>query len=240
MHFVALAGLGDPDLIGTTLATTLGLSEEPGAQPWELVSAFLARRDTLLVLDNLEHLLDGVEPLGALLSACPRLTILATSRARLRLAAEREFGVPPLIETEAIELFVDRADAVSHGFHADAHVARICRALDLPLAIELAAARVDGFTSAEIAALMDERLRSSPTVHAMPRRGSERSARLWDWKFALLQKDAQRALGRLAVFRGGFTLEAAEAVCSAGAITLQVLIDNNLVRVRVIASRCSS
>ncbi len=231
VHFVALAGLGDPDLIGTTLATTLGLSEEPGAQPWELVSAFLARRDTLLVLDNLEHLLDGVEPLGALLSACPRLTILATSRARLRLAAEREFGVPPLIETEAIELFVDRADAVSHGFHADAHVARICRALDhLPLAIELAAARVDGFTSAEIAARLDERLRLlTDGPRDAPARQRTLRATL-DWSFALLQKDAQRALGRLAVFRGGFTLEAAEAVCSAGAITLQVLIDNNLVR----------
>jgi predicted ATPase/class 3 adenylate cyclase len=231
VHFVALAGVSDPGLIGTTLASALELPELPGTDPWALVAQFLSRRDALLVLDNLEQLLEGIEPLGALLSACPRLTILATSRIRLRLAAERGFPVSPLTEPEAVQLFVERADAVAGGFEADVHVASICRSVDcLPLGIELAAARADELTSAEIAVRLDERL---GLLTEGPRDAPARQRTLratLDWSFELLRAAEQGALARLAVFRAGFTLDAAEEVCDVSPETLRVLVENNLVR----------
>ena len=203
----------------------------------------------LLVLDNFEQLLAAAPFVGELLAAAPRVLVLATSRAPLRLAAEHEYPVPPfaapdaelpfeaLVQTDALRLFTARAHAVDPGFELDAasapEVARLCTRLDgLPLAIELAAARSKLLAPAEIL----ERLEREPNLPAPGRAtlqpDSRRSPRRSAGATTSSNRTERLAFDRLGVFAGGCTLEAAEHVCETSLDTLAALVDNNLLRRR--------
>jgi predicted ATPase/DNA-binding XRE family transcriptional regulator len=237
--FVALAPLNDPGLVIPTIAHMLGVREASGQPLLETLIAYLRERQLLLVLDNLEQVLDAAPQLAELLAACPQLTLLVTSRALLHLYGERTFLVPPLTlparvalpvaeadevtsvtQFEAVRLFVERAQAAKSDFtltHANAPaVAEICARLDgLPLAIELAAARVRLFPPAALLGRLSSRLH---TLTGGPRDQPARQQTLHntlDWSYHLLDAAAQTLFGRLAVFVGGCTLEAAETVCMA-------------------------
>jgi predicted ATPase len=226
--FVPLAPLGDPSLVATTVARALGIRERPGRSYHEAVALALRGRELLLVLDNLEHLLDAAGLVSEWLAACPGLKVLATSRERLRLQGERVYPVPPLSlpdpagpdpgGSEAIRLFVERARAVEPGFTLtddDAAVAEICRRLDgLPLAIELAAARVRLLPPRAMVARLGQRL---PLLTGGPRDLPARQRALRDaiaWSHDLLDEPERRLFRRLSVFVGDWTLDAAEAMCA--------------------------
>jgi tetratricopeptide (TPR) repeat protein len=161
----------------------------------------------------------------------PNLKRLVTSREPLHLAAEREYPVPPLREDEAVALFGERARAVKPEFADDDAVLEICRRLDcLPLALELAAARVKALSTEDLLQRLDKRL---PMLTGGPRDAPERQRTLRAtiaWSYELLTPDAQRVFARLAVFTGGFTLEAAEEVCRAHVDAIIELVDKNLLR----------
>ncbi len=215
------------------VAEALDLRALPGGALVDAIAADLAPRELLLVLDNCEHVIGASATLAdALLRAAPRLTILATSREPLRVPGEVVFRVPSLaipdpdaaatpaalLGYEAVRLFVERAGAVAPGFELDERnapaVARICHRLDgLPLALELAAARIDALATDALAERLDDRFRLLRAgSRAAPTRQQTLEAAL-DWSHELLA-DAERVLlRRLAVFSGGFTLEAAEEVC---------------------------
>jgi tetratricopeptide (TPR) repeat protein len=212
------AGAAAPTGPPVYLTPFLGRSRELDA-----VRAALAGDDhaapRLLVLDNCEHVVDAAAAAAdALLRAAPGLTVLATSREALGVAGETAWLVPALAADEAAQLFAERARAAQAGFavtaaNADA-VAEICRRLDgIPLAIELAAARVRALPPAAIAARLDDafRLLTAGGRTALPRHRTLRAA--MEWSHALLGPREQALLRRLAVFAGGFTLPAAEAVC---------------------------
>ena len=232
--FVGLAPLANPALVLPAIAAALGLREEGNRPARELVQAHLAPQRLLLVIDNCEHLLDAVPDLAALLAACPRLTILATSRAPLRLRGEREWAVPPLALPDlvrlptladlagntAVELFVARGRDVAPDFALTqanaAAVAAICRRLDgLPLAIELAAARLRSLTPTELLARLD---RSLPLLAGGARDLPARQRTMRDaiaWSYDLLNEGEKALFRRLAVFARGWDLAAAESVASA-------------------------
>ena len=230
--FVPLAALRDPALVPSAIAAALGLREEGGRTPGEAVRDELAGKRTLLVLDNLEQVIAAAPYVGELLMATPTLSVLATSRLPLRLRAEREYPVPPLalppangtppehlLQYEAVRLFVERAQAVRGGFALTAEtapaVAEITRRLDgLPLAIELAAARVRLLPPAALLARLEKRL---PLLTGGPRDAPARQQTLRDaiaWSYDLLTADEQTLFRRLSIFAGGFSLEAAEAVAN--------------------------
>ena len=243
VYLVTLEPVADPTLLLPTIGQTIGARETAA------LSDFLATRRTLLVLDNLEHLLEATPALSTLLAAAPRLKLLATSRTPLHLSGEHELHVPPLelpdpanlpdaealSQYEAVELFVERARAVKADFaitNANAPaVAEICVRLDgLPLAIELAAARAKLLSPQALLARLEQRF---DLLTGGPRDQPERRQTLRatiDWSYGLLGPDEQTLFTRLAVFAGGCTLEAAEAVCGDGGLltTLSTLIDNNL------------
>lgn len=228
--FVPLAGLTDPSLVVSAVAQAVGARGAGGDVPGSALAAALRGRQ-LLVLDNLEHLLPAAPTISTLLAACPTLTILATSRAPLRIHGEREYQVRPLAtpsfervphaaevaQAPAVRLFVERATAVTGAFAlADdnaAAVAAICRRLDgLPLAIELAAARTRLLSPTALLGRLDQALpllsqgsRDLPARHQTLR---ETIA----WSYNLLSPSEQTLFRRLAVFAGGFTLAAAEAI----------------------------
>jgi predicted ATPase/DNA-binding SARP family transcriptional activator len=246
--FVSLAPVSSPELVVPTIAEALEVRE--GDRPLaEGVTEHLRARRLLLVLDNFEQVLAAAPFVGDLLAAAPRLWILATSRAPLRIAAEREYPVPPfdlpdaglpfeaLVKTDALRLFAARAQAVEPRFELDTAsapaVARVCRQLDgLPLAIELAAARAKLLTPAEIL----ERLEREPNLlPAGPRDAPARQRTLAatiEWSYDLLRPEERVAFARLGVFVGGCTLEAAESVCDVTLESLATLVDNNLLRRR--------
>jgi predicted ATPase/class 3 adenylate cyclase len=230
--WIPLATVTDAEAMLAAMATALGLRESSESAPIDVISAWLADRDAALVLDNLEQINGGAAPIGRLLAACPRVRVLATSRAPLRIAAEREvvvapFQVPPgsvaswteatASELDAVRLFVERAQAVRADFALTddnaATVVNICRRLDgLPLAIELAAARVRVLPPAALLARLD------PVLPLLVGGASDLPVRLQTmrgaiaWSVALLP-DAERAvIARLAVFVGGASLAAAEAI----------------------------
>ena len=251
---VELAALTDPAAVPHAVARALALREEPDRPLTETMVAALATRRLVLVLDNCEYVLDACAPLvDALLRGCAGLRVLATSRERLHLSAEQEYPVPPLAvpalrrslppeylgAIEAVHLFVDRAQAVRPDFrltevNADA-VASICRRLDgLPLALELAAARVRLFPPTELLARLERRL---PLLTGGPRDVPARQRTLRDtiaWSHALLTHAEQRLFRRLAVFAGGCTAGAADAVCATGDLdvlaALDSLVGKNLVQ----------
>ena len=233
---VELGPLSDPALVPQQVLSSLGIAEEPGRSHAETVVANLARRHMLLVLDGCEHLLDACAALAeTLLRACPKVRILATSREPFRIVGETTWRVPSLNVPEDIDgkdgaglerfdsvrLFVNRATQSKPDFRvSDANAAAIvevCRRLGgIPLALELAATRVKVLSCDQIATRLNNqfRLLTGGARNALPRHQTLRAA--VDWSYDLLT-DAERSLfRRLSVFAGGFSLEAAEAVCCGG------------------------
>jgi predicted ATPase/DNA-binding XRE family transcriptional regulator len=246
--FVALAPLDDPELVPSVLAEMLGVKDVTIGSCQDALKRYLQGKQLLLLVDNMEHLLPAVPVVACLLEGCPQLTVLATSRAPLRLSAEQQFPVAPLALDEAaspagspaVRLYVERARAVAPDFElTDANaatVARICQRLDgLPLAIELAAARVKLFKPRALLERLDRRLQ---LLSGGPRDLPERQQTLRDtvaWSHDLLDEDEKTLFRRLSVFAGGFALDAAEEVCGpatpADGDVLEILaslIDNSL------------
>ena len=245
--FVDLAALDDASLLAATIAHALEIAEGSSAE--DALVEYLADRRLLLVLDNVEQLVPDVALIGRLMAAAPRLLVLATSRTPLRLAAEHEYPVPPLAvpssgasfeeiaASDAVRLFVARARAVNPGFVLEdataTAVAHVCERLDgLPLGIELAAARSKLFTPAELSSRLDRRLDLlTGGPHDVPARQQTLRATL-EWSHEQLTEPDRGVFARLAVFAGGWTIEAAEAVCGDGDVlgSLGRLVDNSLVR----------
>ncbi|MEU7528460.1 BTAD domain-containing putative transcriptional regulator [Saccharothrix sp. NPDC042600] len=245
VFFVDLAPLGAGGDVPQAVVTALGLREDGlrvARAARERLVAALAGRDVLLVLDNCEHVVEDAAALaGALLVACPGLRVLATSREALGVTGETVRPVPPLPAVDgsspAVALFADRAVAADPSFRLDAGtvplVVAICRALDgMPLAIELAAARVRSLPLAEVAARLDDRFRllSRGNRAAAPRHRTLHAVVEWSWD--LLSAEERVVARRLTVFADGATLESAAAVCGAGADdVLPMLVDKSLVEV---------
>ena len=230
--FVPLASITDPALVLQTVARSLGLREGGSATLEETLRVFLRARRLLLVLDNLEHLLEAGPPLAELLAEAADVCMLATSRAALRLSIERAYNVPPLAlpgkdelelegleQCESVALFVERARAVSPNFALSSdnagEVAEICVRLDgLPLAIELAAARLRVLTPTGLLARLERRLPLlSEGERDLPARQQTLTATI-DWSHGLLRASDQELLARVSVFGGAFTIEAAESICA--------------------------
>ena len=258
--WVELAQIEDPEIVGQTVASRLGVPDTPGQDPAQAVAEYIADHQVLVVLDNCEHLAGATAGLTEnLLGACPALTVLATSREALGVEGELNWQVPPLslpeagpgsaltasalAASDAVKLFEQRAQLVRPSFKVTdenaAQVASICQRLDgLPLAIELAAARMRILSSAQLAERLDDIFallvggaRSAPARHQALR------ATL-DWSHDMLDAEERVAFRRLAVFAGGFTLEAAERVTAGGDLKpasmlelLTRLADKSLLRV---------
>jgi predicted ATPase len=221
--WVPLASIGDPALVESTASQALGSKDA--------LSAAVGDKRLLLLLDNFEHLLDAAEGVGQAIASCPRLTVFVTSREPLHLDGEWEVAVDPLREREAVELFVQRAAAVRSDFAANGEVAEICRQLDcLPLAIELAAARVKVLTLPALLERLEQRL---PVLAGGSRSAPERQRTLRAtivWSHDLLMPAEQDLFARLALFAGGCTLEAAEEICGADLDGIASLVDKSLIR----------
>jgi predicted ATPase/class 3 adenylate cyclase len=259
-----LAALGDPSQVASEIARALGVSEMPGQPALETVSAFLADKDLLLLLDNAEHLVDGVADVAEhLLAGAPRLRILTTSREALAVPGEAILQLQSLscpkvgstfgrvdavaldaaAATDAVKLFAERASAVDPGFTLAAanveSVVEICRRLDgIPLAIELAAARVSAMSPNDIAKRLGDRFRllAGGRRTAVPRQQTLHA--LIDWSWDLLNEADRQLLRRLSIFAGGWTAEAAARIVGDGSQALdegevldglQRLVDRSLV-----------
>ena len=231
---VELAPLADPQLVPQAVATVLGVKEESGRSIAQALARHCADRKLLLILDNCEHLIGACAELASdLLQSAPGLKILASSRERLNIRGETTYALAPLVvpdpavrptpevlaQSEAVLLFVERATAAQASFRVTernaARVAEICARLDgIPLAIELAAARLRAVPIDVIAARLDDRFRllTGGDRSALPRQQTLRA--LIDWSYELLSEAERTLFRRLAVFAGGFTLDAAEAVGS--------------------------
>jgi predicted ATPase/class 3 adenylate cyclase/DNA-binding CsgD family transcriptional regulator len=241
--YVDLAPITDPDLVAITTARALGLPDQPGRSTMETLTRFVADRQMLVVLDNCEHLLDASAALVlALLESSPRLTLLTTSREPIGVAGELSWRVPSLpLADKAIELFVDRACRARPDFVVTddnaATVTEICRRLDgVPLAIELASARVRVLSLAEILDSLHDRFRllTGGARTAVRRQQTLRAS--VDWSHALLTEPERVLFRRLAAFMGGFDLAGAQNVCGGGDVEryqvldqLALLVDKSLV-----------
>jgi predicted ATPase/DNA-binding SARP family transcriptional activator len=257
-----LVPVADPRLIAGTVAAALGLDPAEGSDPLGVLVTRLAPRTLLLVLDNCEHLLAAcAELVVAVRRSCPGVTVLATSREPLRVPGEVTFRVPSLELPEpadatdrdrlgklaSVRLFVDRAGDVRPGFLLDAGnapaVVEICRRLDgIPLALELAAARVSHLEPAEIAERLGEALSLLGRHGQLTRHATLRAA--FEWSHSLLAHDEQLLLRRLAVFPGSFSLPSAEQVCADELLPqaevldcLGRLVDKSLIQVERVAHR---
>ena len=231
--FVPLAPVRDAALVVPLIAGRLGASGDNAAA----IATRVGEKQTHVVLDNLEQLLPDVgRPLAELLAAAPALRIVATSREPLRIAGESEFDLPPMDERDAVTLFIERAQAVRADVGDSPAVHELIRRLDgLPLAIELAAARVKLLGPEQLLERIAQRL----DLLKGGRDAEERHATLRAtiaWSYDLLDDDEQQLFARLAVFRGGCVLGAAEAVCDADLETLASLLDKSLVRRRTDAN----
>jgi predicted ATPase len=211
--FVSLTSLSDERQVVSTIATAIGL-RDPSGTTVETLAADLATRSVLLVLDNFEHVIGAADVVAALLSAAPQLTIVATSREALRIQAERDFPVPPMAQTDGARMFVERAASVRPDLVLDDEtVARICRRLEgIPLAIELAAARVKVLSPDALLERLEHRLdflaggpRDLPERHRALRNAIE-------WSHDLLDEPERRLFAVLGAFTGSFSLGAAEAI----------------------------
>jgi predicted ATPase/DNA-binding CsgD family transcriptional regulator len=243
--WVELGPLADPDAVGPALGDALGIKPLPAQSPLEAVVAGLSATRALIVLDNCEHLVEACATTAeALLRGCPALTVMATSRAPLGVAGETDWRVPSLslpgedeppqpvaaVQSDGVGLFVERAEKVLPDFAVDAEnamiVARICRELDgIPLAIELAAARVRVLGVERIAAGLGDRLDllAGNVRSAMPRQRTLRAS--VDWSHDLLSEEEQFLFRRLGIFAGGFSLEAAEVVCRGAGLEQGTILD---------------
>jgi predicted ATPase len=217
VFWVGLSPLRDPALVTETIAQTLGAKDG--------LADHIGKRELLLLLDNLEQVVDAAPELSALVEACPNLRLLVTSRELLRVRGEVEYPVRPLAEPEAVDLFCARAGAVP-----DDTVHELCRALDnLPLGLELAAARASVLSPKQILDRLSDRLDLLKGGRdADPRQRTLRAT--IEWSYELLSKREKALFARLAVFRGGCTLETAEAVTDADLDILQSLVDKSLLR----------
>lgn len=217
VFWVLLAALTDPELVLPTIAGTLGARDA--------LSDHINEKRMLLLLDNLEHLTACAPALGQLLQSCPHLTLLITSRSILHLSGEQECQVAPLPPDDAVSLFRDRA-VQSEPVEA---VEEICRHLDgLPLAIELAAARTRTLPPDKLIGRLRQRLPLLTTgrIDAPERQRTLRAT--IEWSYDLLSPEEQHLFSRLAVFAGGFDIEAAEQICDADIDTLEVLLEQSL------------
>lgn len=261
--FVPLAAITDPTLILAAITAGFGLTEAGGRQTLETLRAQFGDRRLLLILDNCEHLLEGVATLAGLLAVCPGLVVVATSRAPLRLRGEREYPIAPLAlpslirlptaaeiaAIPAVQLFVSRAREVAPSFALvranAAAVAAICRRVDgLPLALELAAARMRLLNPTEVLARLDHAL---PLLSGGARDLPERQRTMRNtiaWSYDLLSPVEQRLFRKLAIFVGGWDLAAVEAIGEGGQAdpaltgpdlleTLATLVEQSLVRVEI-------
>jgi predicted ATPase/DNA-binding SARP family transcriptional activator len=260
---IELAPVTSQDLVTAVAASALSVREEPGRPLSESIAAQLRDGEALLIIDNCEHVLDAAgELIATLLRSCPALRVLATSQSRLGLSGEASWPVPPLIlpdpaatdpqvvaKAEAVRLLRDRAALARPGFTLTAQnaaaVSEICRRLDgIPLALELAAARLNALSAGQLAARIDDRFRllAGRGRGGLPRHRTLQAA--IEWSHDLLSETEQICFRRLAVFSGGCTLEAAEAVCPGGALsaeeifeTVTALVDRSLLTTE---ERCGS
>jgi non-specific serine/threonine protein kinase len=252
---VELDEVNDPALVTNAVAVSVGLREQAGREPLEMLADYLSQRQLLLVLDNSEHVVEATAELAAsLLRACPELRILATSREWLGIDGESVLPVPPLdvptadevaggeplLDYGAVELFADRAAAVHPQFAVTERnrvtVAEICRRLDgLPLAIELAAARLGALSAADVLARLPghPHLLTSTTPVGPDRQRTLRAC--IEWSYGLCSEKERQLWARVSVFAGGFELDAAEEVCAGGGLgghelfqTIASLIDKSI------------
>ena len=242
---VMLQAIREPELLLPAIAQTLGVSQAAG----QSLSAYLAPKQLLLVLDNFEQVVAGAATLADLLSQSPRIKLIVTSRELLRIAGEHVFPVPPLAlpdarrvagpadvsDNAAVNLFVERAQSAQPSFQITAQnaaqIAELCVHLDgLPLAIELAAARVALLSPGAMLKRLGDRLKllTGGARDVPARQQTLRNTLVWSHE--LLDAGERSLFARLAVFAGGFTLEAAEAVCDAQVDTLAALVDRSMVR----------
>jgi predicted ATPase/class 3 adenylate cyclase len=221
--WVPLAPVTDPERVESAIAGAIG-AEGP-------LPEYLRPQHALLLIDNFEQVVEAAGQVATLIAAAPRVSVLVTSREPLRVQGEYRYAVDPLKEPDAVALFVERARAVDPSFTPDDAVAAICRRLDgLPLAVELAAARVGLLSPPDLLARLD---RALPLLTGGARDAPERQRTLRatiEWSYALCTAEEQSLFRRLAVFPGSFTVEAAEEICSAELAALQSLVDKNLVR----------
>jgi len=217
VFFVALAGLDQPMRVIDTIAATVGAGPD--------LRAYIGNREMLLILDNFEHVIDAASAVASLVGDCPRLRLLVTSRERLRVRAESEILVAPLPTADAVGLFCERAELAETS-----EIERLCVALDrLPLALELAAARARVLSVEQMFERLGRRLDAL-------RGGRDAEARQLTlratigWSFELLTTDERELFVGLAIFVGGFTLEAAEAVLAADIDNVQSLVDKSLLQ----------
>jgi len=233
VYFIVLAAITDPELVPSAIAEPLGVKESTEQSLLESLESYLREKHLLLIVDNFEQVLEGASPVGELMGACPKLKVLATSRTPLRLYGEQEYPVPPLAlpdprvlpplealtQYEAVRLFVERARAVKADFSVTNEtapaVAEICARLDgLPLAIELAAARVRILNPQKVLERLGDRLK---LLKGGPRDLPIRQQTLRGaigWSYDLLGEEEKALFGRLSVFAGGRTLEAMEEICA--------------------------
>ena len=234
VFFVSLAPVSDPGAVVGAVAQTIGAREAADEAPIDALGRHLEAKHLLLVLDNFEHLLAAAPDVSLLLAAAPQLKVVVTSRERLHLAGEHEWVVPPLPEDDAVTLFDVRARAAKPGFRLErerAPVVAICRRLDgLPLAVELAAARVKVLAPQALFVRLEQLL---PILTGGPRDLPDRQQTLRatiDWSYQLLSDHEQAVLAHLAVFIGGWTAAAATAICGATLDDLASLLDKSLIR----------
>ncbi len=224
VFWVPLASLRDPGLVLETAATALGAEDGLAEQ--------IGDRTLLLYLDNFEHLLAAAEDLLLVLQSCPNLHVLVTSREVLRVPGEQAYPVPPLEAEDGTELFLARAHAVDPAFAATAAVPKLCARLEqLPLALELAAARVRLLSPDQLLDRLSGRLDLLKAGRGVDPRQQTLRATI-EWSHDLLDEHERRLFAQLAIFSGGCTLEATEAVCEADLDVLQSLVDKSLVRIR--------
>jgi predicted ATPase len=221
--WVPLAPLRDPQLVLESAAHVLDAKDG--------LAGHIGDQSMLVLFDNFEHVVEAADGVGQLLQSCPRLELLVTSREPLHVTGEQEYAVPPFAQEEGVDFFLSRARAVIHDFERTGAVSKICLRLDnLPLALELAAARVKALSAEEILERLEHRL---PLLTGGLRDVPERQRTLHAairWSYELLTEDEQRLFGRLAVFSGGFTVETSAAVTEAELDDLQSLVDKSLVR----------
>lgn len=253
--WVDLTGLTNPALVPQQVAKTLGVQEQPNAPPEETLIEHLCARRLALIVDNCEHLLDAcARVVERIITECADVTVLTTSREPLNLEGEQVYPVPSLalppvsamqdgvasgetrahpdalLEYEAVRVFVERARLHEPSFRLNGQnapqVIRICRRLDgMPLAIELAAARVRGMTVEQIAARLDDRFTFLNRGHrtAMPRQQTLRA--LIDWSYELLNEQEKSLMARLAVFAGGWTTGSVEQICAGEALPREMILE---------------
>ena len=224
VFWIPLAPLRDPALVLASAAQVLGSKNG--------LAEHVADKAMLCLFDNFEHVVDAAPELAELVAACPNLDVLVTSRERLRVGGEQTYPVPPLAESDGEALFLTRARAVDPAFAGGDAVRELCLRLDeLPLALELAAARTALFSPEQLLAKLSQRLDLLKGERdADPRQQTLRAT--IEWSYDLLPEDEQRLFRRLAVFSGGCTYEAAEEIAGADPDTLQSVLDKSLLRKR--------